>query len=334
MPKRVLDVRDGPAFLDIVSYGRGGPGRSFGLQPWQIEQIARTVGRTPEVVVKVLPKDSNNAGSIQKHIDYIARRGDLELEADDGSRMQGKGVGEELLEDWDLDLETHRRESEFAKTRGRAAPKLVHKLMFSMPPGTPPQGVLAAVRNFAREEFARKHRYTLVLHTDERHPHVHLVVKAVSERGIRLNVRKATLREWRREFARHLRDQGIAANATARAVRGESRTHKTDGIYRASLRGDSTHIRARAEAVAAELLNGNVPAERGKSRLLETRKEVERWWRATSDILLSQGQTELAEQVRRFAGRMPPARTDHEQTAAELLESAHEPRSRAELITR
>jgi hypothetical protein len=249
MPKRLLDVRDGPAFLDIASYGRGGPGRSFGFSRAQIEQIARTVGRTPEVVLKVLPKNSSSAGSIQKHIDYIGRRGDLELETDDGSGMQGKGVGKELLENWDLDLDTHRRESEFAKTRGRVAPKLVHKLMFSMPPGTSPKGVLAAVRNFAREEFGLKHRYVMVLHTDEPHPHVHLVVKAVSEQGVRLNIRKATLREWRREFARHLRDQGIAANATDRAVRGESRTHKTDGIYRASLRGESTHMRARAEAV-------------------------------------------------------------------------------------
>jgi hypothetical protein len=334
MPKRVIDVRDGPAFLDIVSYGRGGPGCSFGFSRGQIEQIARTVGRTPEVVVKVLPKDSNNAGSIQRHIDYIGRRGDLELETDDGSRMQGKGVGKELLNDWDLDLETHRRESEFAKTRGRTAPKLVHKLMFSMPPGTPPTGVLAAVRNFAREEFALKHRYTMVLHTDEPHPHVHLVVKAVNEQGVRLNIRKATLREWRREFARHLRNQGIAANATERAVRGESRKHKTDGIYRATLRGDSTHTRARAEAVAAELLNGNVRVDPGKSKLMETRNEVERRWRATSDILLSEGQTELAVQVRRFAGQMPPVMTDQEQIAAELLERAHEPRVRAESITR
>jgi hypothetical protein len=273
MPKRVIDVRDGPAFLDIVSYGRGGPGRSFGLTRGQIEQIARTVGRTPEVVVKVLPKDSNNAGSIQKHIDYIGRRGDLELEADDGSRMQGKGVGKELLEDWDLDLETHRRESEFARTHGRPASKLVHKLMFSMPPGTPPTGVLAAVRNFAREEFALKHRYTIMLHTDEPYPHVHLVVKAVSEQGVRLNIRKAMLREWRRECARHLREQGIAANATKRAVRGESRTQKTDGIYRATLRGDSTHTRARLEAVASELLQENVRVAPGKSRLVQTEEK-------------------------------------------------------------
>ena len=131
MPKRVIDVRDGNGFLDFVSYGRGGSERPISLSRAQIEQIARTVGRTPEVMVKVLPKDSNNAGSIQKHVDYIGRRGDLELETDDGSLLRGKDAGKELLSDWDLDLETHRRESEFAKTRGRAAPKLVHKLMFS-----------------------------------------------------------------------------------------------------------------------------------------------------------------------------------------------------------
>jgi hypothetical protein len=63
----------------------------------------------------------------------------------------------------------------------------------------------------------------------------------VSEQGVRLNISPATLREWRRESARHLRDQGIAANATERAVRGETRSHKLDGIYRATKRGDSTH---------------------------------------------------------------------------------------------
>jgi hypothetical protein len=206
--------------------------------------------------------------------------------------------------------------------------------MFSMPPGTPPTGVLAAVRNFAREEFALKHRYTMVLHTDEPHPHVHLIVKAVSEQGVRLNIRKATLREWRREFARHLRDQGIAANATDRTVRGQSRTLKIDGIYRASLRGESTHMRARAEAVASELIKGNLRVEAGKSKLLETRKEVERWWRATSDILLREGQPELAAQARRFLDQMPPALTDKERIAGELFERTREPRARSESITR
>src|SRR5262249_60408673 len=130
--------------------------------------------------------------------------------------------------------------------------------MLPMPRGTPAKGVLEAARNFAREEFALKHRYAMVLHTDEPHPHVHVVVKAVSEQGVRPNIRKATLREWRKEFARHLRAHGVEANATERAVRGNYLAPKVDGIYRAEQRGESHWTRTRAEAVAGELLKGDL----------------------------------------------------------------------------
>src|SRR5262249_29769580 len=150
---------------------------------------------------------------------------------------------------------THRRRADLTPTGRRKPPKLVHKLVFSMPAGTPPAKLLAAVRNFAREEFALQHRYVLALHTDEPHPHVHIVVKAMSEQGVRLNIRNSTLREWRKKFARHLRAQGVAANATERAVRGEGRSNKLDGIYRPMMdetRG-STHMRGKVAAVAAQL---------------------------------------------------------------------------------
>jgi hypothetical protein len=198
--------------------------------------------------------------------------------------------------------------------------------MLSMPPGTPAKGVLEAARNFAREEFALKHRYVLVLHTDEPHPHVHLVVKAMSEHGVRLNIRKATLRTWRHEFARHLREQGIRANATDRAVRGETRVHKADGIYRASLRGASTHTRARIQAVASEILQGKLGAEAGKLRLMETRKEVERGWRAIGEVLLQQRQPDLAAHVTRFADQLAPVRTEKEQIADQLVQFLREQR--------
>jgi Plasmid recombination enzyme len=59
------------------------------------------------------------------------------------------------------------------------------KIVFSMPAGTPANKVLAAVKDFAREEFGAKHRYAMVLHTDEPHPHVHMVVKAMGYDGTR-----------------------------------------------------------------------------------------------------------------------------------------------------
>ncbi|MDB6104572.1 MAG: relaxase/mobilization nuclease protein [Gammaproteobacteria bacterium] len=61
---------------------------------------------------------------------------------------------------------------------GRKAPKLVHNLVFSMPKGTPPDKLYQAVRRFASEKFALQHRYAMALHTDQGHPHVHMVVKA------------------------------------------------------------------------------------------------------------------------------------------------------------
>ena len=189
--------------------------------------------------------------------------------------------------------------------------------MFSMPAGTPPDKVLAAVRNFAREEFWGQHRYAFVLHTDEEHPHVHLVLKAVSEQGVRLNIKKATLRHWRSEFARSLRLLGVPANATERAVRGQSRKAMKDGIYRASLRGDSTYVRAQAEAVASEVLRGSIRVEPGKLMLTETRKRVEGGWRAVAATLTGQGCRDAAS-IERFVSEMPPPWTERESVAHAL----------------
>jgi hypothetical protein len=201
--------------------------------------------------------------------------------------------------------------------------------MFSMPPGTPAKGVLAAARNFLREEFALKHRYAFVLHTDEPHPHVHAVVKAVSEQGNRLNVRKATLRDWRREFARHLREQGIEANATERAVRGENRVNKIDAIYRAQRRGASTHIGYRMAKLETESGEGNhLRSDFGKVRLLRTRIEVKRGWHAIEEMLHAGGHAALAADVSRFVANMPAPRTEREQMADTRLQTDLQPRSR------
>lgn len=329
MPNLRISSLEGRPLLDLSSYARRGLGHRDRLSPEQVAYISRTVRRTPEVMVKVLSKDSNNLRSVARHLNYIGRRGELELETEDGERLQGRDAGQRLVEDWDLDLSQDRRDSELSAGTGRA-PKLVHKIMLSMPPGTPARGVLEAARNFAREEFALKHRYALVLHTDEPHPHVHLVVKAMSEQGERLNIRKATLRQWRREFARHLRKQAIAANATDRAVRGAARGHKLDGIYRAGERGQSTHIRRRAEAVAMELRNGGLRVEPGKARIAHTQREVIRGWLALSKIMASQGEAELATRARQFVVRMTPALTEKELIARELLERARPPKTKVE----
>jgi hypothetical protein len=193
----------------------------------------------------------------------------------------------------------------------------VHKIVLSMPGGTPSQGLLAAARNFLREQFGIEHRYAFVLHTDRTHPYVHVVVKAMSERGVRLHVKKQTLRRWRLAFAHHLREQNIVANATERALRGQIRENKPKVIYHTERRAASTRVRSREEAVTAEIRRRELRQESGKSKLVQTRQEVERRWQAIRTSLLRDGRPDLAEEVGRFLDVMPPPRTDRERIACE-----------------
>jgi hypothetical protein len=148
---------------------------------------------------------------------------------------------------------------------------------------------------------------------------VHLVLKAVSEKGVRLNIKKATLRHWRSEFARHWRLLGVEANATERAVRGQSRKARKDGIYRASLRGDSEYVSAQVQSVAAELVEGTLQSERGRRTLVATRDAIVSGWNAVANTLANQGHLELSDRIANLVEQMEIVRTDREWIAHELL---------------
>jgi hypothetical protein len=308
-----------------VSYGRRVPAeRQLRLLPAQIEQIARTVRHSPEVMIKI-SGGGHSAKAVAAHFKYIGRQ-EIEIETDDGEHLNGKGSEQALIEDWELDLDAAASRSPYRGVSGRRPAKLVHNIVLSMPAGTPAAGVLEASRAFAREQFALQHRYALVLHTDQPHPHVHLVVKAMSEQGRRLNIRKETLRDWRRQFASHLRAQGIAANATERVVRGVTHPQKRDGIYRAMRNGRSTHMRERVEYVGAELRAGGIQTEPGKVQILGTRRRVVRGWLGVLEALRAGGKEGLANEVERFLRRMPPPQTEREWLAQDLQERARDAR--------
>jgi hypothetical protein len=148
--------------FDPVSYGRGIPGRGRPLSISQIELITRTVGRTSEVMLKVVNQGSSSPAGVGRHVSYIGRQGAVEIETDDGEILQGEHVQGSLLDDWNLDLIQQRGKLNLTPNKPKKPPRLVYKLIFSMPAGTPPKKVQAAVRNFAREEFGLKHRYVMV----------------------------------------------------------------------------------------------------------------------------------------------------------------------------
>ena len=91
-------VPEGPLF-DPLSYGRRGPGRRDRLSPAHLQQIARTVSRTPEVMVKILPSAANSVAAVRKHLAYVGRQGDVELQTDDGQHFQVREAAADLIQD-------------------------------------------------------------------------------------------------------------------------------------------------------------------------------------------------------------------------------------------
>ena len=331
--------------LDIVSYGRRGPGGTLRFGADQIAQIQRTVGRAPEVMVKV-SGGGRDVGGVEAHLRYIGRHGKLQLETDEGLAPQGRGAAKEITADWQLALCRSQYKPKPAPGQKDTRAKLVHNIVLSMPAGTPPDKVRAAARVFARENFALQYRYAMVLHTDQPHPHVHLVVKCEHEfePGQRLYIRKDTLRQWREQFAALMREHGVAANATPRQVRGQIRKPYRDEIHHRlrALRAFallpiaqrdgrratklSTVMRTKLEKLLRDLKTGSVASDASQAKMRGTRQEVLVDWQVTAATLRKQGEAGLAAQVDHFTARMPEVQTDN-QRLAERWEEAEKSRA-------
>jgi hypothetical protein len=291
-----------------------------------MEQIRRTVRRVPEVMVKVTG-GGRSVRAVAAHLAYISHRGEVELESDRGEHVSDDRQ-RELLNTWHLELSTGQYRPKGTARSVASGIKLVHNVVLAMPAGTPPDKVLAAAKHFAREKFGAQHRYLMALHTHQQHPHVHLVVKAESENGHgRLHIDKAMLREWRQDFARMMREQGIAANATPRSLRGQTKRAAKDAFYRARQRGESYALREKLDGVVRELSQAQAISDPARARLLKTREAVIAGWNAVAAKLEAEGEIVLGGEVRYFAMHLPPVLTDRERLAAEIIQFANERRS-------
>ena len=184
---------------------------SFGIADWNSARakLARIVRGAPEVVVKVTGRQKG-ASHVKAHLDYIGRKGEIEIETRDGELLTSKDDIIERAAEW----------SDTLQWRSRPTVSSV-SMIFSMPEGTDPQRVLGAVRAVAHTELSDNHDYVLALHTDTPRPHVHLTVQAEGLDRTRFNPRPVQLNRFREVFARELRARGIAAEATPRRARGK-----------------------------------------------------------------------------------------------------------------
>ena len=123
MRKRIIDLRTERPSLDIASLGRRGP--TTKLTPSEVALIARTARRVPEVMVKV-SGGARTLRGVGAHFDYIGRKGLNEIETDMSDTLMERGFEQDLMFDWDLDLDVLRRHTDRAVAYGRRPPKLVH----------------------------------------------------------------------------------------------------------------------------------------------------------------------------------------------------------------
>ena len=265
-------------------------------------KLARIVRKAPEVVVKVTGRQRGGS-HVKAHLDYIGRKGEVEIETRDGEVLTSKDDIAERAAEWSDTLEWRSRPTVSSVS-----------LIFSMPAGTDPDKVLGAVRALAHAELSDNHDYVLALHTDTPRPHVHLTVQAEGLDRTRFNPRPVQLNRFRERFARELRARGVAAEATPRRARGQGIAGSSMALVklRARLRTEGSRQittadrRTNEQAISVARGLDELPPfiAKGKTRWQEIRHAYEQ----AVNTLNATGQTEdriLAGDVRGFLDKHP-----------------------------
>jgi len=260
------------------------------------------VRKAPEVVVKVTGRQRGGS-HVKAHLDYIGRKGGVDIETRDGEILTSKDDIAERAAEW----------SDTVQWRSRPTVSSV-SLIFSMPEGTDPDKVLGAVRALAHAELSDNHDYVLALHTDTPRPHVHLTVQAEGLDRTRFNPRPVQLNRFRERFARELRARGVTAEATPRRARGQGIAGSSMALIklRARLRsGGSRQMtesdrRTNEQAIAVARSQAVLPKfiSKGKSRWQEIRQA----YGQAAAALDATGQSDdqaLAHDLRDFLAKHP-----------------------------
>lgn len=283
------------------------------------QKIAGAARKSPEVMVKI-SGGGKNRKSVKDHHDYISRNGKVELENEQGEVLKGRDAVREGVDDWadvqQLENGSYYRMPANAKTGTK---REAFNIVLSMPPGTDRQAVKDAARAFAATAFSG-HKYVMAAHDDEKHPHVHVCVRAMSDHGVRLNPRKADLQEWREGFAVELQKRGIDATATKRAVRGKTRKAARQSVRHLERReGQSRTQRARFQEAKADAASNAPPRPGDKALAAQRRSVLEHYGQLA--VALAKGDDkdrQLAVDVTTIVRNMEPPQSGHAQAVEHL----------------
>lgn len=287
-------------------------------------RLARVVRGAPEVMVKVSkPAKMDKHGNpiqvnrqtegvrVAAHFDYISRNGKLDLENGLGDVLTRKAATAALYADW-MQSHDEDRANGLASDRTRITTSIV----FSMPGNTNASAVKDAVRALAQQEFGGRHDYVMALHTDTKHPHVHLTVRTVGHDGVKLNLRKADLQHLRDTFAAKLRQRGIEAESTPRSARGVTRRGERTPVYKIRQRGETVAVdKAKQREVRRDVSDhgGQLPDRPWDTAIVARRSRVLTTYSAAAAILAQSPDPEdraLARATEKFAAGLTDITTE------------------------
>ena len=181
-----------------------------GYTPLKLSEKLRIAEGYTQAIIKVTSYGKGKRG-IMKHLTYISRDFDLELEDQDGSLLMQQPDAKELLDTWSSIYFDQRKNSR----------DTLH-MVFSAPPETDRDTFKNLTREFLHDEYGGEHDYVFVAHDDKDHPHIHSVICMRSIQGKKLDPRKKYLHELRKRFAKKCRENGIQVDASRRFERGLS----------------------------------------------------------------------------------------------------------------
>lgn len=230
--------------------------------------IRDAVSKKPEVMYKV---SGGALGSrhVKSHLEYITRNGQLEAIDNNGITV-GKEDLKGLKTEWTDSLGKRREGGDKRKAKD------TFNQVFSMPAGTPPELVLRAALKVAHNEKNFDGRkWVAVLHTDQKHPHVHLTVKSVSDiDGTRLRMNRNDLERVRSSFAEQLRGLGVDCVATPKHLRGVVKSSPKIGLLKAEKEGRGINAQRRLEEIQQELRGGRPSLNPYAEQILQQQRLV------------------------------------------------------------
>jgi type IV secretion system T-DNA border endonuclease VirD2 len=261
-----------------------------------------------QAIVKV-SSYSRGAKGVADNLRYISRKGELELEKDTGEVIKTLEEQKELITSWSIDFDTRKNSRDTAN------------IIFSMPPGSKVEALRQAVRATGARVFP-DNEWVFAIHEDRAHPHAHMTVKMRGrEKGKKLELRKADLRQLRGIFAEAAREQGVMLAASSRAERGIGRKAVRQPLYhmrqkKIKLEIDTQTIRE----VAREIDQHDWKEKPWDRAIFERNKQEREEYKKTAAELRQEAAKETRQQVReqllkdaeasdQFAKTMPKART-------------------------